>query len=187
MSMLPVQITVRGFPITPAIEALTRKKVEKLEQFYGRICACRVVLDFQQKNKHQGKLFSAHIDLTVPGKELVVTRKYNEDIYIAIRDAFQALTRQLEEHSRKRHGRVKTHNNVMHGYIARIVQDEGYGFIEGIDGYEYYFSMTNVSYPEFEQLTIGDAVEYFPETLQQGRQAQHVIKERHRDHYQEAI
>jgi cold shock CspA family protein len=76
----------------------------------------------------------------------------------------------------------------MHGYVARIIPDEGYGFIEGTDGHEYYFSMTNMSYPEFEQLMIGDAVEYFPETLKQGRQAQHVIKERHRNHfYQEAI
>jgi ribosomal subunit interface protein len=185
--MLPVQLTVRGFDITPAIETLTRKKVEKLEQFYGRIVACRVVIDFQQKNKHQGKLFSVRVDLTVPGKELVVSRKGDEDIYIAIRDAFDALTRQLEEHASKRHGRVKTHNHVMHGYVARIIPEEGYGFIEGIDGHEYYFSMTNMSHPEFEQLTIGDAVEYFPETLKQGRQAQHVLKERHRNHYQEAI
>jgi cold shock CspA family protein len=133
-----------------------------------------------QKNKHQGKLFNVKIDLMVPGKELVVTRKCNEDIYVAIRDSFDALVRQLEEHSRKRHGHVKTHNDVMHGHVARIIPQEGYGFIEGVDGNEYYFSVTNVK--GFEQLTIGDAVEYFAENFSDGRHAQHIIKERHNNH-----
>ena len=70
----------------------------------------------------------------------------------------------------------------MHGFVARLVSREGYGFIEGADGNEYYFSVTNVSYPEFSQLTIGDAVEYFAEQQGEGRLALHVIKERHRNH-----
>lgn len=90
--------------------------------------------------------------------------------------------RQLDDHSRKRRGSVKTHTDVMHGHVARIRSDEGYGFIDGVDGNEYYFSITNVHYPNFEQLTIGDAVEYIPETVSEGRQAQHVVKERHNNH-----
>lgn len=180
--MLPLQITVRDMPISLALETHIRKKAEKLNRFYKRISSCRIVVEVPQKHKHQGKLYNVRIDLTVPGKELVVTRKLDQDVYIAIRNAFEAIFRQLEEHARKRHGRVKTHSNVMHGYIVRMIKNEGYGFIEGIDGNEYYFSMTNVTYPSFDQLSVGDAVEYFAEAYSDGRQAQHVVKERHNNH-----
>lgn len=182
--MLPVQITIRDIPFSPAIETLIRKRTEKLHQFYDRICSCRVVVELPQKHKHQGKLYNVRIDVTVPGKELVVTRKQDEDIYVAIREAFNAIVRQLEEHSRKRHGRVKTHNDVMYGHVVRMMPREGYGFIDGIDGNEYYFSVTNVSYPNFDQLIIGDAVEFHVEMLSDGRQAQHVIKERHNHNHE---
>lgn len=176
--MLPVQITFRDVPTSPALETLIRNRAEKLKRFYDRICSCRVVIEMPQKNQHQGKLYNIRIDMMVPGKELVANKR-NEDIYIAIRDAFNAMGRQLEEHSRKRHGRVKTHEDVIHGHIKRILPQEGYGFIEGLDGNEYYFSITNVCYPDFSQLAIGDAVEYIAETQSDGRQAHRVIKERH--------
>lgn len=180
--MLPVQITIRDIPGSSAIETHIRKRSEKLNRFYDRISSCRIVVELPQKHKHQGKLFNVRIDITVPGKELVVTRKCDEDIYVAIRDAFDAIVRQLENHSHKRQGRVKTHSNVMHGHVTRMMPQDGYGFIEGVDGNEYYFSVTNVSYPESGQLTIGDAVEYTAEMLSEGRQAQHIIKERHNNH-----
>ena len=177
--MIPVQITIRDIPNSPAIEAHIRKKTEKLHQYYDRISSCRVVIELPKKHQHQGKLYNVRIDVTVPGKELVVTKKYDQDVYVAIRDAFDAIERQLEDHSRRRHGQVKTHNDVMHGHVVRIIPNEGYGFIEGMDGNEYYFSMTNVSYPHFEQLTVGDAVEYISQMQNDGRQAHRVIKERH--------
>ncbi len=177
--MLPVQITTKDVPISPALESYIRKKTEKIQRFYDRICSCRVVIALPQKHKHQGKLYKIRIDVNVPGKELVVTHKQNEDIYIAMRDAFNAIERQLEEHSRKRHGRVKTHQNVIHGHISRIINQEGYGFIEGIDGNEYYFSITNVSFPNFTQLRVGDAVEYTSALMNDGWHAQHIVKERH--------
>jgi cold shock CspA family protein len=71
---------------------------------------------------------------------------------------------------------------VSHGHVTRLLSDEGYGFIEGVDGTEYYFSVTNVHYPRFDQLTIGDAVEYIPEPVNDGWQAQHVVKEKHNNH-----
>lgn len=180
--MLPVQITIRDMPNSPALESHIRKRAEKLNHFYDRISSCRVVIDLPQKHKHQGKLYNVRIDVTVPGRELVVTHKYDQDIYVAIRNAFDAIVRRLEEHSRKRQGHVKTHNEVMHGYITRMIPDEGYGFIDGVDGNEYYFSVTNVGYPNFNQLLVGDAVEFRMVLQSDGRQAQHVIKERHNNH-----
>ena len=176
--MLPVQITIRNIPGSPALESHIRSKSNKLRQFYDRMISCRIVVEFAQNHKHRGKIYNIHIDVMVPGKELVVTKKSSEDVYIAIRDAFFAIIRQLENHSHKRHGRVKTHSDVMHGHIARMREDEGYGFIEGTDGNEYYFSVTNVKSPRANRLMIGDAVEYIPQPVSEGWQACHVIRER---------
>lgn len=176
--MLPLQLTLRDVPASATLEETIRKKVEKLNLFYKRIISCHVVVEYAQKHKHQGKEYNIRIDLTVPGKELVVTQKRNEDVYIALRDSFNAAIRQLEEHSRKRHGHVKSHNHIMHGHVVRVLPDEGYGFIEGEDGNEYYFSITNVAHPEFARLSIGDAVKYTPEPTQEGRHAQHVVRQK---------
>lgn len=181
--MLPVQITFRDFPPSEAIETTIRKRVDKLHRFHDRIMSCRVVLEFSQKHKRQGKLYNVRIDLAVPGKELVVTHKRDQDVYIAIRDAFDALERQLEEHSRKRHGHVKSHEDVLRGNVARLIAADGYGFISGSDGHEYYFSMTNMSHPRFEQLMIGDVVEYIAQPLNDGRQAHRVNRVRNNNHH----
>ncbi|HVE44138.1 MAG TPA: ribosome-associated translation inhibitor RaiA [Gammaproteobacteria bacterium] len=181
--MLDTQITVHDIEHSPAVLANIQKRVDKLEQFYHRICSCRVAVQIPQKHKHQGKLFNIRVEVSVPGKILVATHKVDEDIYVAIRNAFNAMERQLEEYGRKRHGRVKTHQDVLHGHVTRIMSNDGYGFIEGTDGNEYYFSLTNVSYPDFNQLYLGDAVEFMGEILSEGRHAHHVVRERHNNHH----
>jgi ribosomal subunit interface protein len=175
--MLPVQITIRDIASSKPLEIHLRQKAQKLTHFNDKIISCRIVVELLQKHKHQGKLYNARIDVAVPGKELAVTKKCNEDVYVAIRDAFSAIERKIEEYARKRHGRVKSHDNLLHGHIVRLLTDEGYGFIEGTDGNEYYFSMTNVSYPQFDQLVIGDAVGYIPHPLSEGWQAHRVTKD----------
>lgn len=179
--MLPVQITTKDMPISAALETLIRKRVEKLNRYYDRIMNCHIVIEVPQKHKHQGKLYNVKIDTNVPGKVLMVNRKLDQDIYIAIRDAFDAMERQLEELGRKRHGRVKTHEDVLSGHIARIMTEEGYGFIDGNDGNEYYFSITNVSHPHFDQLAIGDAVEFIADNSGDGLKAHRVVRAKQND------
>jgi len=106
---IPLQITLRDMPHSEAVESRIRQRAEKLNRFYDRIMGCRVVVEMPQRNRHQGKLHSVRIDLTVPGGELVVNRVQDEDVYIAIRDAFDAAGRQLEDYARKRRGEVKNH------------------------------------------------------------------------------
>jgi ribosomal subunit interface protein len=176
--MQPVKIVIRDMPNSPAIEDHIRKKAQKLSQFNQRINNFRVVVEVPQKHKRQGKLFNVRIDLTVPGRELVINRKLDEDVYIAIRDAFAALIRQLESYAQKRRGDVKTHESANYGYVKRLFLDEGYGFIQGVDGNEFYFSPTNVTYPSFDQLAIGDIVEFVSMPSGDGLQAHHVTKEK---------
>lgn len=96
--MIPVQITLKDVPGSKAIEQQIRKRARKLAQFYKRITSCHVVIAVPQKHKHKGKLFTLRIAVNVPGKELVVSKKQNQDLYLAIRDSFNALERQIENY-----------------------------------------------------------------------------------------
>ena len=106
---IPLQVTLKDMPQSEAVESRIRDKAEKLSRFYDRIMSCRVVVETPQRHQHQGKLYSVRIDLTVPGAELVANRAQDEDVYVAIRDAFIAITRQLEDFVRRQRGDVKTH------------------------------------------------------------------------------
>ena len=106
---IPLQVTFRDMEHSDAVETRIREKAEKLQRYYDRIMGCRVVVEMPQRHKHQGKLHSVRIDLTVPGAELVANHTQHEDVYVAIRDAFDAMSRQLEDFARKQRGEVKTH------------------------------------------------------------------------------
>lgn len=97
----PLQITFRDMPPSDALEAHIREKAQKLEQVFSDIISCRVVVEQTAKHQQQGKPFNIHIDLGVPGKEIVVDRQENEDAYVALRDAFDAAKRQLEDYARQ--------------------------------------------------------------------------------------
>lgn len=96
-----LQITTRDIPHSEALESHIREKAEKLEKFYPHITSCRIVVELPHKHHHQGRMFDVHIDMTVPGSEIVVNHAANEDVYVAVRDAFDAAKRQLEDHARK--------------------------------------------------------------------------------------
>lgn len=105
----PLQITVRNIEHSDALETRIRDKTQKLEEFCKHIMSCRVVVEAPHKHHHQGKQFNVRIEIGVPGNEIVVNRDHHEDVYVALRDAFNAAKRQLEDYVRKIRGDVKTH------------------------------------------------------------------------------
>jgi len=109
---LPLQITARNIVLTEAIEAVVRKKARKLERFYDGIMSCRVVVEAPHRHHNKGVLYNASIDITIPGSEVVVKREPREDLYVAIRDAFEAARRQLQNISRKQRNDVKFRNRM---------------------------------------------------------------------------
>jgi len=111
----PLDISFRNMDPSPAVEARIREKAAKLGRLYNRIIGCTVVVEAPHRHHHKGKLYSVHIDISVPGKDLVVDRAKpldhaHEDVYLAVRDAFKAAERRLEDHARRMRGDVKTHN-----------------------------------------------------------------------------
>ncbi len=168
---LPLQVTFRNIPSSEAIEANITEKASKLDKFYDRIMSCKVVVESTQRRQHQGKLFSVKISITVPRKELAVTREENEDVYVAIRDAFDHASRRLEEHAYRERGDVKLHEEPQGGRVARIFEDEHYGFIETSDEREIYFHRNSVLNDEFGRLKVGAEVSFLEEQGKEGPQA----------------
>ena len=106
---LPLQITFRGMEHSSTIEAAIREKAAKLEHYFDRIMSCRVVVELAARHKQHGKPFTVHLDSQVPGGEIAVTRDQDEDFQVALRDAFDAARRKLEDHVRVQRGYVKAH------------------------------------------------------------------------------
>ena len=170
----PLQIILRDIPPSDAIEADIKDRVEKLEQFYSQMIGCKVTVAIAGKHKHQGKLFNITLDISVPGSELVVNRDMHEDVYVALRDTFDAAKRQLEDYGRRQRGETKTHEGELHGQIARIFAD-GFGFIETADGREFYFNRDNLTHTNFDKLQVGNEVHFIGEaTGSEGFQAKRV-------------
>jgi len=110
----PLQITFRHMDPSPALEAKIRQRAAELDQFFGRITACRVVVECRHRRHSQGNLFDVRIDLAVPGSEVVTggrsaVNHSHEDAHVAVRDAFDALRRRVDDHARVRRGEVKRH------------------------------------------------------------------------------
>lgn len=106
---VPLQITIRDVEHSEALETHIRDKASKLDEFFKHIMSCRVVVEVPHKHHQQGKQFNVRIDIGVPGGEIVVNRDHAEDVYVALRDAFDAAKRRLEDYARKIRGDVKKH------------------------------------------------------------------------------
>ncbi len=119
----PLQITFRDVPHSDALEAHIREKAAKLESLFSPIMACHVKVELPHKHKHQGRTFCVSLDLRVPGAELVVNHHHHEDPYVALRDAFDAGRRQLEDHHHKVRLAVK-HQAGVSAIAANLLQEE---------------------------------------------------------------
>lgn len=175
---IPLQITFRDMDPSEAVEAAVREKAEKLEQF-ADVMSCRVVVQMINKHSHKGILYQVAIDLTVPGTEIAVSRDHgldhsHEDVYVAIRDSFDAARRQLQDHHRISHQKVKAHVVPPHGRVSELYAEEGYGRIETTDGRSVYFHQNSVLNDGFSQLEIGGEVRFSEEQGDEGPQASSV-------------
>lgn len=159
----PVRIAFRSMDAPIGAEDNIRKHVADLERFYDRITACSVVVEADHRRHRQGRLYHVRINLMVPGREIVVRREpaehhAHEELPVAIRDAFDAARRQLEDHARRVRGDVKVHVEQPVGHVARLIQD--YGFLRNETGDEIYFHRNSVLGKGFDRLEVGDAVRY---------------------------
>jgi len=111
----PLQVSFHGLDHSEPLEEHVRKHVESLEELFDRITSCKVVIEKPHRSHRNGNIYHVRIHVAVPQRELVVHREpeqdpSHEDPYITVRDAFQAMRRQLQEYARELRGEVKTHH-----------------------------------------------------------------------------
>ncbi len=109
---LPLELEFRDTESSPAVEAAIREHVARLDEVFGQITRCRVVIECPHKHHHKGRIWHVHIHMTVPGQELAVGREpennhAHEDVYVALRDAFESARRILDSYARKRRGETR--------------------------------------------------------------------------------
>ena len=165
--ILPLQITARNIELTEAIRTNIEEKVEKLDEFYKRIMSCRVVVEAIPKRS----LYNVNVDISVPGKELVIKREPNRDLYVAIRDAFEAAYRKLEDFARVQRGDKKHHEETPHARVSTLFLDDGYGFLTTPEGREIYFHENSVLGRGFKRLKVGTEVRFVESEGEKGPQA----------------
>ena len=103
---LPLTITAHDATLTEPVEALIREKTAKLERYFDRIVGCHVTVEGPAKHHRNGGHYRVRIDLSVPGSEIVVNHQEGETLPAAVREAFEAAQRQLQDHvSLRREGR----------------------------------------------------------------------------------
>jgi len=176
---IPLEIAFRNMDPSDAVETRARELAEKLNRYHDRIMACRVVIEASHKHKHKGGVYHVRIDLTVPGNEIVINReshqnKSHEDVYVAMRDAFNAAYRKLESHGERIRGKVKTHEEAPQGQISHLASYEGFGRIETADGRDIYFHKNSLLNSDFDKLEIGSKVRFSEEEGNDGPQASSV-------------
>jgi cold shock CspA family protein/ribosome-associated translation inhibitor RaiA len=169
----PLQITFHGIGPSPAIERTLHRKLAWLRRYHPHIMSCRVTVEAPHRHQRKGRLYSVRVDVTVPGRDLAVTRSpaldhAHEDLQVAIRDAFDSARRELMDDARRQRHQVKTPVGSQRGRVTRLESD--YGFLESEDGREHYFHRNSVL-GGFERLVVGTTVRFADEVGDKGLQA----------------
>lgn len=190
----PVQVTFRKLPHSDAIEAFIREKAEGLDKYYSHIMSCRVIVEVPHRHNREGPHCHVRIDLAVPGGEIVIKReptlharqqdteveecakcmeieRSHKHLKVAIREAFDAARRKLQDYPRRQRADVKTHKVRPEGRVSRLYPEEGYGYIETRDGAEVYFHKNSVLNGGFDDMKPGIRVSYVKEQGEKGPQA----------------
>lgn len=190
---IPLQITFHHAEVISDIEELIRAEAAKLERYYPRVMGCRVKVE-RESGRHEGNLWNVRMDLTVPGGEIVVqsepslggtarrmaqasirkgmeVRRERQILHRAVRDAFQAARRQLQDFARKQRGDTKRTEPPQTAKVTQVFDDKGYGFLVTPEGKEVYFHKASVLNYSFEHLMPGTTVVFTEAKGDKGPQA----------------
>jgi len=165
---IPLEIRYHHLDPSAALDEEIRAHVDKLNRLYPRLTGCRVAVERQHHQHQTGNIIEVHIELSVPGSKLVVSRephKANQefahpDVRTAVKEAFRAAERQLMDYKRQQQGEVKSHPSMMHATITQIVPEEDHGFLMTATGAFLYFNRTSLFTDTLESLRVGDDVHY---------------------------
>jgi ribosome-associated translation inhibitor RaiA len=124
---LPVQIVFHQVDPWPGAEALLREKAAGLDRYAPDLMSCRIVVEELHRHHRSGRPLSVRLDVHLPRHELSVRKQHDHDFHVAVREAFDAMTRQIEDHVRRRRGDVKQHMPANPTVAGDTAQDEAGG------------------------------------------------------------
>jgi len=162
------------------MKAEVAERVAELEERWGRITACRVMILAPSDHHRTGGLYEIHIHLSLPdGREVNVTRtptadERHADVTFALNDAFKHARRQLQDRVRRVQGQTKHHEAAAIGKVVRIDPAGEFGFLEDRDAQKIYFHRNSVVDGGFARLRVGSQVAYTEEMGEKGAQASSV-------------
>src|SRR6185503_4369768 len=104
---MQAQINYRHMPHSAAMDRKIQSLASRLLELHPRITSCHVIVDELDRHKEQGRLFEVRVDVKAPRAEIVANHQRHEDPYVAMRDAFDAVIRQLTETVDRQRGQVK--------------------------------------------------------------------------------
>ena len=173
----PAQIEFQGMDSDQSVRDSIAAHIAKLEDRFGRVTSCRVVIRAPGAHHRTGGLHHVHVQLGLPdGRHVHVGRtpsadERHADLDFAINDAFKRARRQLQDKVRRMRGRVKSHEDPPIATVTRIDTDAGFGFLETADGREIYFHENSVLDGNFSRLSTGTRVAFAEEMGDKGPQA----------------
>lgn len=106
--MNSLKIQFRDMRPSAAISAVLEESVRDLETYDPSIMSCDVVVSKPHRKHTKGGIYHVVVRFHVAGEQIVINREpeknhAHEDVYVAIRDAFSAARRRLQDHLKK-HG-----------------------------------------------------------------------------------
>lgn len=122
---LPLQVTFRDMAPLPSLDGEIRRQVAKLERFVPELISCYVVVQASANRHRQGHIYAVKVDVHVPGEEVFTgEHQAGEEIAVAVRGAFDAMTRRLQDYARRRRRQVKHHSPKAAGQIESIEREQ---------------------------------------------------------------
>lgn len=161
---VPPQITFKEIEHSDFIEAAISKKIDHLERIHGRITSCNVRVRAPHRRHRKGTHYIIEIDVATPNGDVHIGREpgnifAHEDVYVSIRDAFNAAERKLRKMKEEVVGRPEVLVSPLQGKIETLNAEDGFGQIATTDNRLIYFHRNAVLNGGFDDLSVGDTVE----------------------------
>lgn len=155
-----LRVNVQGLVLSEPMKLRIAEKFARLDRYYRRITGCTVSVTEAKSGKRHGRLFHVRVAVTLPMRTLAVTRQRGPTLSVAIREAFDAMRRRIQDYARVMRGQIKAHQDRPLGWVLDVDRAEGFGFLRTLDGRELYFHRNSVLQGAFDQLRPGTPVVY---------------------------
>ncbi|MDG4648449.1 HPF/RaiA family ribosome-associated protein [Roseibacterium sp. SDUM158017] len=159
-------ISYHNIDHSPAVDELVQRRIALLERRDERITGCEVTMEAPQKRKRHGRVFKVRLNVHLPGPDVSVAREVaqgsaQEDLILAVNRAFTAAEKALKKRKKVMGGvEVKHHAPILHGEIAELEPELGYGWVTADDGRRVYFQRDSLTSDQWELLEKGTRIRF---------------------------